>query len=266
MVQDDFKTLSPLRPTPKPGVETARLAELHRYEILDTPPEEQFDRIVALARVLFDTPMAAVTLVDKDRQWFKARTGIDREQSSRDDSFCSRAMENEGVFVVPDATEDERFLGNSMVVGEPHIRFYAGAPLRSSSGQNLGAVCVISSTPRDDFSETDRNKLQVLARIVENELEMRLNAKQVQKAMSDKEAALQEAHYRVRNSLDYANLLAEVHAEDMSTEKLYALAMAAWKQYSEAGAVLHGSIKGLRQRLSPKEYKDLVRNMPGFAL
>jgi hypothetical protein len=150
------------------------------------------------------------------------------------------------------------------VTGGPNIRFYAGAPLRSANGQNLGAVCVISSTPRDDFSQADQAKLQVLARIVETEMELRLRAKQAHKAMFDKDLALREAHYRIKNSLDYANLLAEVQSEDMTTEKLSVLAMAAWKQYSEAGAVLNSS-KALRQRMPAKEYRELLDNMPGFA-
>ena len=142
--------------------EAARLEALHRYDILDTPPEEQFDRIAQLARVLFDTPIAAITLVDQDRQWFKASVGLNTQQTPRQDSFCSRAMENDGVFVVPDAREDPRFAENPLVTDGPHIRFYAGAALHSSTGANLGAVCVISDTPRDDFSAADQGKLQIL--------------------------------------------------------------------------------------------------------
>jgi len=265
MDQADFASFPYPHPVTRPDLEAPRLAELQRYQILDTAPEEEFDRIAHLARVLFDTPMAAVTFVDQDRQWFKARVGLEAQETTRDESICSRAMENEGVFVVPDARDDARFSHFSSVTGGPNIRFYAGAPLRSANGQNLGAVCVISSTPRDDFSQADQAKLQVLARIVETEMELRLRAKQAHKAMFDKDLALREAHYRIKNSLDYANLLAEVQSEDMTTEKLSVLAMAAWKQYSEAGAVLNSSIKALRQRMPAKEYRELLDNMPGFA-
>ena len=246
--------------------ERERLTELRRYDILDSPPEQQFNRIASLARVLFDTPIAAITLVDHDRQWFKASIGLDTQQTSREDSFCNRAMENDGVFVVPDAQADLRFSNNPLVTGGPHIRFYAGAALRSSSGASLGAVCVISDTPREDFSAADQGKLKVLPSIVETEMELRLRARQAHQAMFDKDLALREAHYRIRNSLDLANLLSEVQAADMTTEKLSVVAMAAWKQYSEAGAVLNGAVKALRARMPAKEYRELIEDMPGFVM
>jgi GAF domain-containing protein len=246
--------------------ETERLAELKSYGILDTQPESQFDSIVALARVLFDTPISAITLVDNDRQWFKARTGLDVDQTPREDSFCSHAMESGGVFVVPDATRDPRFADNPLVTGGPNIRFYAGAPLRSPNGHKLGAVCVIASDPRGDFSSADRRKLEILASIVGNELELKKRAQQAHQMVVDKDMALRDAHYRIKSSLEFATLLAEVQSADISTEQLAALAMAAWKQYTEAGAILIGSIKSLRERMSAAEYKDLLALMPGFAI
>jgi GAF domain-containing protein len=246
--------------------EAARMAELKRYDILDTPPEAQFDRIVSLARMLFDTPIATITLVDHDRQWFKAKSGIDDTEGPRDQSFCSQAMEGEGVFFVSDAQADPRFSENTYVTGEPHIRFYAGAPLRSANGQNLGAVCVISPDARAEFSADDQRKLKVLASIVGNEMELRQRAQQAHKLMFDKDLALREAHYRIKNSLDYATLLAELNGPDMTTEQLAALAMTAWKQYSEAGAVLNGSVKALRERMPAQDYRDMLAAMPGFAM
>jgi GAF domain-containing protein len=246
--------------------EADRLTELESYGIMDTPPEPQFDAIVALARSLFDTPMAAITLVDHDRQWFKARAGMDSSQSAREDSFCNHAMENHGTFIVPDAQLDPRFASNPLVVGTPNIRFYAGAPLRSASGHSLGAVCVISPTPRDDMSAADRRKLEILASIVSNEMELKREAQTAHKMLADREFALREAHYRIKNSLDYANLMAEVTSAEISTEQLAAFAMAAWKQYTEAGGVLMSSIKSLRNRMSPEEYRKLLEMMPGFAV
>ena len=246
--------------------EAARLAELQRYDILDTPPEVQFDRIVSLARMLFDTPIATITLVDRDRQWFKAKSGVEDQEGPRDQSFCSQAMEGEGVFFVPDAQSDPRFADNVYVVGEPHIRFYAGAPLRSANGHNLGAVCVISPDARPEFSADDRRKLQVLASIVGNEMELRQRAQHAHKAMFDKDLALREAHFRIKNTLDYATLLAEIRSDDMTTEQLSALAMTSWKQYTEAGAVLNGSIKALRERMPSKDYRDMLASMPGFSM
>jgi GAF domain-containing protein len=246
--------------------ETERLAELQTYGILDTPPESQFDSIVALARVLFDTPISAISLVDRDRQWFKARSGLDDQETAREYSFCSHAMEHGDVFVVPDATADERFADNPLVTGAPNIRFYAGAALRSPAGHSLGAVCVISSDPRGDFPSEDRRKLSILARIVSNEMELKRRAQQAHKMMYDRDFALREAHYRLKNSLDYATLLAEVQAADMPTQTLAATAMAAWKQYSEAGGVLMAAVKGLRERMSAREYNELLGMMPGFGL
>jgi hypothetical protein len=251
---------------PPQTAESLRLAELARYDILDTPAEERFDRITELAAMLFDTPIAAVTLVDQDRQWFKAHTGLSVQQTPREDSFCSQAMEHDGVFVVPDAQQDPRFADNKLVTGGPNIRFYAGARLRSSNGQPLGAMCVISANPRASFSPEEQSKLQVLARIVETEMELRLRARQAHKTMYDNDVAVRDAHYCIRNSLDYATLLADVHSPDMTTEKLSVLAMAAWKQYAEAGAILHGSVRALRERMPAVAYQELIDSMPGFSM
>ena len=246
--------------------EAARLTELESYGIMDTQPELQFDTIVALARSLFDTPMAAITLVDHDRQWFKARAGMDSSQTAREDSFCSHAMESNGIFIIPDASQDPRFANNPLVLGEPNIRFYAGAPLRSPSGHNLGAVCIISPKPRDELSGADSKKLEILASIVRNEMELKRQTQNAHKMLFDKDFALREAHYRIKNSLDYANLMAEVQSAEISTEQLAAFALAAWKQYTEAGGVLISSIKSLRGRMPAVDYKKLLEMMPGFAI
>jgi GAF domain-containing protein len=255
---------------PKPVLitptEADRLAELASYGVMDTGPEDAFDRVVALARVLFDTPMAAVSLVDHDRQWFKARAGIDVAQTAREDSFCSHAMEGDGVFVVPDARLDPRFSANPLVVGEPNIRFYAGAPLRGAGGHSLGAVCVISSDPRGEFSGEDQAKLQILASIVGTEMELKKQAQKAHKLVFDKDMELREAHYRIKNTVEYANLLADVQSEEMSEEKLAAVAMAAWKQYSAAGGILVTSVRALRRRMTAEAYQELLDNMPGFAM
>ncbi len=114
---------------PVPTNETQRLETLRRYDILDTEHEPAFDELVALAARLLDMPMALVTLVDEDRQWFKAQLGIDGSETERQDSFCAHALGKPDVMVVPDATTDERFKENPLVLGDPNVRFYAGAPL-----------------------------------------------------------------------------------------------------------------------------------------
>ncbi len=132
-----------------PDVERARLHALHALRILDTPAEERFDRITRLAAQLFGAPIALINLVDADRQWSKSCVGLDELDIPRADSFCSHDMERPEVLVVPDATRDPRFAHNPLVTGEPRIRFYAGAIIRSADGHALGRVCVIDSAARD---------------------------------------------------------------------------------------------------------------------
>jgi diguanylate cyclase (GGDEF)-like protein len=152
--------------------EGERLAALDRYDILDTPQEEGFDRITRLARRIFDMPMSTITLIDGHRQWFKSRSGVEACETPRGPALCNVAMRASGVLVVPDARADPRFSRNPFVLGPPHIRFYAGAPLRTPQGHGLGALCVMDTRPRrldDDAVET----LTDLSQIVMRELELR---------------------------------------------------------------------------------------------
>ena len=158
---------------PKPkSEEEKRLSKLNSYRVLDTPAEESFDRITRLASRMFNAPIALVSLVDKDRQWFKSKHGISAEETSREIAFCSHAILQEGVFHVQDATQDSRFSENPLVTDDPNIRFYAGAPLTTGGGLNLGTLCIIDNTPRD-FSSEDKDALCDLARMVVDELELR---------------------------------------------------------------------------------------------
>lgn len=160
-------------PYPIPEDEDARLAALAEYGLLDTPAEEALDRIVRLAARIFDTPTALVSLIDRDRQFFKARVGIGRAETSRDTSFCAHGLESAEVLVVPDARLDSRFADNPLVTGPPGIRFYAGAPLISPSGRNLGSLCVVDVKPRPPLSETDVTTLKDLAALVMDQFEAR---------------------------------------------------------------------------------------------
>ncbi len=157
-----------------PDKENQRLAELRRYAILDTPPEQRFDRITALAARLFGAPMALVSLVDEHRQWFKSRQGVEQRETARDISFCTHAIGGDEVLVVPDATQDERVATSPLVTGDPQIRFYAGAPLISSGGFRVGTLCIMDRAPRESFSETDAANLADLAAMVVDELEFGL--------------------------------------------------------------------------------------------
>lgn len=131
-----------------PDNESARLAALYELLILDTPPEERFDKIAAFAAAEFDVPIATITLVDTERQWFKARVGTEVQQTGRDVSFCSHAILAPQIMVIPDALSDPRFADNPLVTGAPFIRFYAGAPLTLPSGLRLGTLCLIDRRPR----------------------------------------------------------------------------------------------------------------------
>ncbi|MDE2431018.1 MAG: sensor domain-containing diguanylate cyclase, partial [Burkholderiales bacterium] len=149
--------------------EGIRLQTLRSLHILDTAPQERFDRMTRMAKRLFDVPISLVSLIDENRQWFKSCMGMDAKESSRDISFCGHAILGDEAFLIPDATLDERFFDNPLVVGEPHIRFYAGYPLKAGNGSKLGTLCIIDTQPRD-FHPEDIAMLQDLALMVEHEL------------------------------------------------------------------------------------------------
>ena len=133
---------------PLPSDDAQRLQALRELLILDTPPEERFDRVVRFAAEEFDMPIVLVSLVDAKRQWFKARVGLDACETGRDISFCGHVVVQTEVMVVPDALLDERFFDNPLVTGAPNLRFYAGAPLQLPAGQIVGTLCLIDRVPR----------------------------------------------------------------------------------------------------------------------
>ena len=137
-----------MTPAPIPADEDERLSALRELLLLDTPPEERFDRLARFVAEQLDVPIALLTLVDGQRQWFKARVGIDATETPRDISFCGHAIMKNDVFIVEDASRAPRFSDNPLVTGEPHIRFYAGAPLSAPGGHRIGTLCVIDTVPR----------------------------------------------------------------------------------------------------------------------
>lgn len=186
---------------PPPDAEAQRLAALRRYRVLDTEPEESFDRIVHLACDLFDMPMALVSLIDDKRQWFKARAGIEIQETPRSWAFCNEAIQQQAPLVVPDARNDPRFAANPLVLGEPFIRFYAGASIRTPDHQAIGTVCVLSPDLQTGFTAKDQQRLASLADIVSNELELRLAARRAERYASNLEVLSQEIHNQIANSL-----------------------------------------------------------------
>jgi anti-sigma regulatory factor (Ser/Thr protein kinase) len=189
--------------------ETTRLEALHRYRILDTQPEQAFDDLTLLASYVCQTPIALITLVDADRQWFKSRIGVTLSETSRSISFCAHAIEQPGLYVVPDAALHEKFRDNPMVVGEPNIRFYAGAPLVTPEGQALGTLCVVDRVPRT-LSPSQIEALEALRRQVQAQLELRVNLVELGQALArrdEAEAAQRRLIGELQSSVDGLNKL-----------------------------------------------------------
>ena len=158
----------------------ARISTLYMYGILDTRFEERFDRMTRLAAGIFKTPISLISLLDKDRRWFKSSHGLSELQTSRDIAFCSHAIKTPDVFIVHDAMRDERFKSNPLVTAGPHIRFYAGAPLITSSRHALGTLCVIDNQPRTEFTPKDQSLLRDLADTVIDFFEMQVAIRRAQ--------------------------------------------------------------------------------------
>ena len=157
---------------PQPPDEDKRLAALRALNILDTSPEERFDRITRLAQRTFGMPIALISLIDEKRQWFKSCQGLSVSETPRDVSFCGHAILEGAVMVVPDATKDPRFADNPLVTGEPNIRFYAGQPIESSDGSRLGTLCLIDTVPRVLDAE-QRRALRDLAELVREQISLK---------------------------------------------------------------------------------------------
>jgi diguanylate cyclase (GGDEF)-like protein/PAS domain S-box-containing protein len=198
-----------MRPAPLPADESARLADLASFAVLDTPAEEEYDALARLAAHICGTPISLVSLIDLDRQWFKAKHGLAAAETPRDLAFCAHAIHQPEVFVVPDAAADERFAGNPLVAGDPHIRFYAGAPLTTRAGHAVGTLCVIDRTPRA-LTPAQLEALRTLARQVVANLELRRRAVAAERA----EAARRESEERYRELFDSMQELVQSVAPD----------------------------------------------------
>jgi GAF domain-containing protein len=171
--------------------ESKRLKVLWQYDVLDTVPEEVFDDLTELAARICEAPVAMISLVDEDRQWFKSKVGVTMNETSRDVSFCAHAIRQEGLFIIADATKDQRFAHNPLVISDPKIRFYAGAPLITPDGYALGTLCVLDKVPRSLRSD-QRQALLVLARHVMTQLELRRHAGELAEAHKARAASYDE--------------------------------------------------------------------------
>jgi PAS domain S-box-containing protein len=185
---------------PLPRDEATRLECLRRYEILDTAPEEAFDDLTALAAHICEAPIALITLVDENQQWFKSKVGLTVTETSRDVAFCAHTILQPDLLIVPDALEDKRFSDNPLVTSEPKIRFYAGAPLMTPDGHALGTLCVIDRVPRELSAEQEQ-ALRVLSRSVVTQLELRRSLVELKQTIAQRERA-EEALRRAHDELE----------------------------------------------------------------
>lgn len=207
-----------MQSAPIPENEEQRLAELLSYDILDTEEEALFDEITALASQICESPIALISLVDPDRQWFKSKIGLDATETSRNIAFCAHAVLQDEVLEIPDTLKDERFHDNPLVTGSPHIRAYAGAPLITPSGVAIGTLCAISDKP-GKLSAHQRQSLSTLSHSVVAHLELRRKNRELERTNQFKSDFLSYVSHEVRTPLNAINTLsAMLETEAMAGE------------------------------------------------
>ncbi|MFT7261795.1 MAG: signal transduction histidine kinase [Glaciecola sp.] len=215
--------------------ETQRIEELLRYEVLDTEDEKALDELTQLASIICGTSISLISLVDKDRQWFKSRVGLKAPETPRDMAFCSHAILQDQVFEVPDTLKDERFIDNPLVTGSPDIRFYAGAPLVTSSGMPIGTLCVIDTEPKE-LDEKQQLALNTLAKQVINQLELRLHNRHLQRMQKDQQQIFAMMSHDLRSPFNGILGLSKILQEESDTLNPEVLA-------TMAGGILESSLK-----------------------
>ncbi|HEY9738219.1 MAG TPA: ATP-binding protein [Trichocoleus sp.] len=236
-------------PAPLPQNEEERLAKLLSYNVLDTDTETAYDDLTLITSHICQTPIALVSLVDRNRQWFKSKVGIDAEQTPRDIAFCAHAILESDLFVVPDATQDERFADNPLVAGAPEIRFYAGAPLTTFDGFAVGTLCVIDYQPRTLTSEQHR-ALEALGRQVTSQLELRLKVEQLNREMAERKQA-QADLFELNQQLEERVAARTAELQFMNNQLLdeIAIRQQAEQALQQSQAELQGQTEQLRSAL-----------------
>lgn len=202
-----------------PASEPQRMAAVARYDVLDTPPDGAFDRITALAARLFGVPISIISIVDHDRIWFKSHHGVDVTEIPRDPGLCASAILSPDPHILSDARADPRSLANPLVAGDFGLRFYAGVPLTTDDGHNLGTLCVIDKVPRA-ITEDQIENLKDLASLVIDQLELRMAAR---RAVAQKQLMAREIDHRVTNSLQFVSGLLTMQSRDSADDRATAL-------------------------------------------
>jgi len=190
--------------------EAERLNTLRGYGILDTHPEDRFDDLARLAASICGTPISLISLVDEDRQWFKSKVGVEMCQTPRVDAFCAHAITSPELFIVQDASEDPRFAANPLVLGEPGIRFYAGAPLAAPNGHNLGALCVIDRVPRQLTSQ-QLESLRLLSRQVMAQVMLGKHLHELREALKAREDLEKDMQKLIQDFQDARAMIHTLH-------------------------------------------------------
>jgi two-component sensor histidine kinase len=215
--------LNAISPSIIPENETQRMAAVRRYDILDTPPDGAFDRITAIAARRFDVPISIISIVDHDRIWFKSHYGLDVKQIGRDPGLCASAILSRLPHVLSNAAIDPRSLANPLVAGDFGLRFYAGVPLQTQDGFNLGTLCVIDKEPRP-VEQKEIDDLNDLASVVMDQMELRLSARQ---AIAQAQLMAKEIDHRVTNSLQFISSMLTMQGRNSNSETASHLQMAA---------------------------------------
>lgn len=192
--------------------EKERIKALYDYEILDTDGEKAFDDLTLLASEICETPIALISLVDPNRQWFKSTVGLDASETERDIAFCAHAIHEHNVFEIPDALHDERFFDNPLVTGAPNIRFYAGAPLVTPYGFAIGTLCAISDKPKK-LNKHQLQSLEILSRAVITQMELRKKMSELKKVNDFTNDFLSNMSHEIRTPLNAINGFSKLLSE-----------------------------------------------------
>lgn len=209
-----------MKPAKIPEDEKLRLESLKELQILDTQAEKCFDDLTQLAAQICETPICLISLVDEDRQWFKSKHGLDANETPRDFAFCAHAILDDHIFEVENSDEDERFADNPLVTGEPRVKFYAGAPIKTSDNFNVGTLCVIDNSPKK-LNDFQKNALETLANQVSVLMEYRKNILNVAHAYGQLSAlsVIKSADHEINNPVAIATLLLNSIKDEVPKEK-----------------------------------------------